>query len=170
MSILDEIDAHVNGGRLFMVNPSNEIRAHRIPESERRALYISPEIQKFLESADPSAPDTEADFDEIILGERFDVALRLDHQYCRMARLDEASEEVWEIRIYDTKPQLRFFGRFADRDVFIALIGPIRRIRNTLNWRSIKRQCIADWNKLFTYQPVSNGDDIDVYLSKVDLV
>lgn len=153
-----------------MIQPSNEIRAHRIPMSDWRALYVSAGIRAFLESYRSLAPETEADFDEIILGERFDVALRLDHQYCRMARLDEASEEVWEIRIYDTTPQLRFFGRFADRDMFVALIGPIGRIRRTLNWRGIKRQCIADWDKLFTYPPVTNGDDVDVYLSNVDLV
>jgi hypothetical protein len=170
MSIFDEIDAHVKGGRLFMVRPSNEIRAHLVPILKWRSLYISPDIQRFLDSDSHLAAETEAGFDEIVLGERFDVALELDHQYCSMARLDEAFEGVWEIRIYDTKPQLRFFGRFADRNVFVALKGPISRITKTLNWKRIKRQCIADWENLFNYHPVTNGDDIDAYLSNVDLV
>jgi hypothetical protein len=46
-----------------------------------------------------------------------------------MARLKEASEEVWEIRIWDIDPQIRFFGRFAERDTFIALLGPVRKSR-----------------------------------------
>ena len=87
-----------------------------------------------------------------------------------MARLERASEEVWEIRIYDTRPQIRFFGRFADRNVFVALIGPIGRANATFNWDRIKRQCIGEWRKLFTYLPVAKGDDIDAYLSNVNLV
>jgi hypothetical protein len=170
MSILDEIEAHVRKGRLFVVQAVNEIRAGRVPLSERRKLYVSPEIETFLKSDRHLAAETEQDFDEIVLGERFDVALESNHQHCRMARLHEPADEVWEIRIYDTAPQLRFFGRFAQRDVFIALIGPIGRIRRTLNWKGIKRECIADWQRLFSYEPVRKGDDIDAYLTNVDLV
>lgn len=170
MSILDEIEEQVRSERLFVVQPTNEIRASQVPLSERRKLYVSPEIQTFLKSDRHLAAETEQDFDEIVLGERFDVALESNHQYCRMARLHEPTDEVWEIRIYDTKPQLRFFGRFACRDVFVALIGPVGRVRKTLNWRGIKRQCISDWQRLFTYEPVRKGDGIDAYLRNVDLV
>ncbi len=170
MSILDEIEAHVRNEQLFVVQPVNEIRANRVPLSRRRKLYISPEIQTFLKSDRRLAAETEQDFDEIVLGECFDVALESNHQYCRMARLREAVDEVWEVRIYDTRPQLRFFGRFASKDVFVALLGPVGRIKKTLNWRGIKRECITDWHRLFTYEPIRKGDDIDAYLSNVDLV
>ncbi|HTT76777.1 MAG TPA: hypothetical protein VMF50_12460 [Candidatus Binataceae bacterium] len=170
MSILDQIKEHVGSGRLFALYPSNEIRANQVPLSKRRQLYVTPQIEAFIKSNRHLAAETEQDLDEIMLGERFDVALESNHQYCRMARLLPAIEEVWEIRIYDTTPQLRLFGRFAYRDVFVALIGPIGRIKRTLNWKGIKRQCIKDWQGLFTYSPVSNGDDIDDYLTNVDLV
>lgn len=170
MSILDEINGRVREGLLFQVQPSNEIRASRVPLPKRRTLYVTPEIRAFVRSARPLAAETEADFDDIVLGERFDVALQSNHQFCRMARLDQPTDEVWEIRIYDTVPQLRFFGRFADRNVFITLTGPIGRIKRTLNWKGIKRKCVADWSRLFTYPPVTMGDDIDAYLTNVDLV
>jgi hypothetical protein len=170
MSIFDEMQEHVKAGRLILVDPSSEIRAHRVPLSNRRSLFVTPAIYQFLKSDRHLAAETEADFDEIILGERFDVALELDHQFCRMARLDPEEDEVWEIRIYDTKPQLRFFGRFADRDVFVALMGPVGRVKATLNWNRIKRECIAYWELFFKYLPIRKGGNIDGYLSNVDLV
>jgi hypothetical protein len=123
-----------------------------------------------LKSDRPLAAETEADFDDFILGKSFDVALDLDHKFCLMARLEHASEEVWEIRIYDTTPQMRFFGRFAGHNVFVVLIGPIGRVKATFNWSRIKRRCVAEWRKLFTHPPVTKGDDINAYLSNVHLV
>jgi hypothetical protein len=169
MSILDEIEAHIKTGRLVMVQPLNEIRAYQAPD-ERRALYVSPGIYRFLKSDRPLAAETEADFDDIVLGKSFEVGLELDHEYCLMTRLDPPSEEVWEIRIYDTRPQIRFFGRFAGRNIFVALVGPIRRSKAKFNWNRIKRQCVQEWRNLFTYAPVTKGDDIDAYLSNVNIV
>ncbi len=89
-----------------------------------------------------------------------------------MARLEDDDDEVWELRIWDTKPQLRFFGRFADRNVFIALIGPVSRWR--LFWQdyeAIKDACKGEWARLFgARDPVTQGDDIDAYLTNVNLV
>jgi hypothetical protein len=170
MSIFDEIEAHVKRGRLIMFDPSDEIRAHRVSASERRTVYVTPAIHAFLKSDAHLAAESDADIADIALGERFDVALEENHVYCRMARLFPASDEVWEIRIYDTKPNIRFFGRFADRDIFVVLIGPIHRIGRTLAWNRLKRDCVSAWNTLFTYPAIHNGDDIDVYLSNVDSI
>jgi hypothetical protein len=170
MSIFDEIKHHAQSGRLIMFEPSDEIRAHRVPLSVRRAVFLTPAISAFLKSNEYLAAESDADIADIALGERFDVALRENHVNCRMARLRPASAEVWEIRVYDTKPTLRFFGRFADRDVFVALIGPVRRIGKTLPWNRLKRECISSWRTLFTYPAVDKGDDIDGYLSNVDSV
>jgi hypothetical protein len=143
MSIVDEIEAHVMAGRLVTVQPSSEIRAHQRP-GEGRTMHVAHEVYEFLKSDRPLAAETEADFDDFVLGNPFDVALDLDHKFCLMARLEHASEEVWEIRIYDTTPQIRFFGRFAGRNVFVVLIGPIGRAKATFNWIRIKRQCVAE--------------------------
>jgi hypothetical protein len=174
MSILDEIEARRKNGDLFLIEPSDDLRAYRVPTAERRTLYVSPSIYQFVYSDQPLAPETKGDFYEYIF-EPFDVALELDHQFCLMARLDEASEEVWEIRIWDAatdweprKPQLRFFGRFAARNIFIALIGPVPRGSLTPpEYERMKTICTDEWRRLFTYEPVSEGDDIDAYLSNV---
>jgi hypothetical protein len=170
MSILDEIKTRCNVGDLFIVEPSKDIRAHRVAASERRTLYVSHEIHQFLESDRPLAGETQNDFNDFILNQEFDVALHLDHQFCFMARLDAPSQEVWEIRVYDTEPQLRFFGRFAKRNIFVALIGPVPRWKMIGRYERIKRQCIAEWRALFSYNPIIKGDDIHAYLSNVYLV
>jgi len=110
--------------------------------------------------------DTQRDFYDFILNQEFDAALYLDHEFCFMARLDPPSDEVWEIRIYDTKPQLRFFGRFAKRDIFVVLIGPLPKWKLVGRYKQIMRRCIAEWRQLFSYEPVKKGDDIHAYLSK----
>jgi len=53
MSILDEIEKQRKAQRLFLVEPSSDIRAFKVPPSERRTLYVSPEVHHFLES-DPA--------------------------------------------------------------------------------------------------------------------
>jgi len=169
MSILDEIGVRCNEGRLFLVEPRDDLRAHLVPMSERRTLYVSSEIQEFLDSDHPLAGNTQADFNDFILGRHFRLALELDHEDCLMARLDKPSDEVWEIRIYDyDTPQLRFFGRFAACDIFVAIVGPWKR--RLLKWpfyERIKRRCQTEWNNLLgPYAPVSEGSDVHAYVSK----
>jgi hypothetical protein len=171
MSILDEIERRCNErpAQLFPVQPVDDLRADQVPMSERRAIYVSPEIRAFLDSNDALAGNTHADLDAFILGRPLNVALEPDHQDCLLARLDEASDEVWEIRIYDYQtPQLRFFGRFAEQDVFVALIGPVSRRK--LWWKrfeAIKKTCKAQWQGLFgSHPPVNGGNDVHAYISK----
>ncbi|MFZ0887483.1 MAG: hypothetical protein WA005_03455 [Candidatus Binataceae bacterium] len=167
---MDEIETHCKAGRLFLVEPlRKEFRAER-----ERTIYALPNIYEFLHSDRWLAPQTEADFSDFIRGKDIYVALELDHQDCFMARLEKAAEEVWEIRIWEPGvPQLRFFGRFAHQDVFVVLLGPMKRWK--LLWRDykwIKRECISEWQRLFGLRPpVMKGDNIHAYISKnVNLV
>jgi hypothetical protein len=83
-----------------------------------------------------------------------------------MARLFPGVDEVWEIRSRDPKPGLRIFGRFAERNVFVALnwsdrtsLGP----QGSREWATAIRTCKAEWRKLFaTYEPIS-GMPLDDY-------
>ena len=72
MAILDEIEVHVKAGRLITVQPLSEIRAHRAQE-ERRTLHVSQKVYEFLKSDRRLAAETEADFDDFVLGKSFDV-------------------------------------------------------------------------------------------------
>jgi hypothetical protein len=140
-----------------------------MPSSQRRGIYVTPEIKAFLDSNDPLAGNTQADLNEFILRGIFNVALEQDHQDCLLARLDLPEDEVWEIRIYDYgTPQLRLFGRFARLDTFVALVGPHPRRR--LWWKryeAIKKLCKRLWTVFFgTGQPVTEGDRIDAYISE----
>jgi hypothetical protein len=132
-------------------------------------IYVSPEIQRFLDSDHRLASDAQADLESFILGRRVVVALKRDHKDCRMARLDHPDDEVWEIRILDTDPQLRLFGRFAARNTFVALIGPINRdeISGDEDFEAIKRRCKSEWDRLFglSNRPV-RGSKIYDYISE----
>jgi hypothetical protein len=107
------------------------------------------------------------------MGEMIRVALHLDHVDCFLSRLEPPADEIWEIRIYDVEPQLRFHGRFAEQDTFLALTGPLSKLRifrSRLNHEKIKRACADEWRRLFKHPPLSAGDEINAYLSSnVDL-
>lgn len=171
MSILDELQSRCNEvpPRLFRlaVSPKDPGLANA---STPRSMFISPNIQRFLESEHELAGAARADIEAFILGRLIVVALKRDHKHCRMARLDKPQEEVWEVRILDADPQLRIFGRFALRDVFVALVGPIDRgdLESDEDFEDVKMDCKRAWTDLFgiSYWPITGGSNIDVYISK----
>ena len=135
-----------------------------------RSMFISAEIHQFLESDHPLAGAARADLERFILGKRIVVALYRDHKDCLMARLDSPSDGVWELRILDSDPQLRIFGQFAARDVFVALVGPIEHeyVVTDEEFEEYKKDCRDNWVDLFgfAYFPVRRSDDVDDYISK----
>lgn len=173
MSILDEIKEHCRIGGLIKFEPLGNPRADKIPEAARRRLYISRGIQSFLDRDEPLVAETRADFSDFVLGELVRVALHFNHIDCFMARLERPEDEIWEMRIYDTEPQLRFYGRFAECNVFVALTGPMRKsrlFRRPWDYRRLKQACRAEWDRLFRSAALSKGEDINAYLSSnVDL-
>jgi hypothetical protein len=132
-------------------------------------MFITAEIQRFLDSDHPLATPARVDLERFILGKPIVVALFRDHKDCRFARLDRPQDEIWEIRILDSDPQLRIFGRFASRDVFVALIGPIEHqyVETDDDYEEEKANCKEEWLNLFgwCYPPIT-GSSIDAYISK----
>jgi hypothetical protein len=173
MSILGEIEARWREGRLIKVEPSYP-RARGAETLEPRELYVTPEISEFLASDRELAVNASADFTEFIHGERWEASVYSVHEfYCRMSRLDKAGEAVWEIRVWDIEPQLRFYGHFAKRNIFIILCGPIEKsrsrfFRRRIDHDRIKQICISTWRSMFSDDPLAEGDDINVYLSNID--
>ena len=130
---------------------------------------MTPAIQDFLDSDHSLAEAARVDFERFVLGKMVVVALFRDHKDCRFARLDKPQDEVWEVRIVDSDPQLRIFGRFAARDIFVALIGPIEHelVETDEDYEQIKTDFKNDWLNLFGWsETLIRGSSIDAYISR----
>jgi len=135
-----------NEGKLSILDPLGP-RAHLVLMEERRTLYVTQDLRRYFELR--QSLKIRADLNDFILGRDVNVALGLDQIDCRMARLDPADAEVWEIRIYERNPQWRLFGRFATTDVFVVLRGPILRKEVTGRFDQMINECHLEWRSLF---------------------
>lgn len=166
MSISDEITNRVSEGRLFkltsLMPPS--------PYSNPRDMFVSEEIYKLLNGPWNNVAWEErcgylyADLDQFINGEIITVAERpfVKGKTAYIKQLYKRHEEVWEIRSRDPAPGIRVFGRFAEKDVFIALTwwnrndlgGPKSRA-----WRDAIVGCKTEWRNLFpAHNPITDGN------------
>lgn len=66
----------------------------------------------------------------------------------QLALLSEAREEIWEFRSRDPKPGVRVFGRFAEKDVFLALWTELKENIDE-DYTDEKEKCKKVWRKLF---------------------
>lgn len=147
----------------------------RMPNAPHpRVLYAAPTLHEAMEgpwsdeAVEYRMGKLRADLDHFSTGRLITVSSGSEkHAYMKL--LDDADEEVWEIRSRDPKPSLRVFGRFADTDVFVAthfhdrvsLGEPGSRA-----WRDEFVRCKAEWRKLFpTYEP-KRGLSINDYISE----
>lgn len=88
-----------------------------------------------------------------------------------IALLEPAIEEVWEFRIGDPHPGVRVFGRFAEKDIFIATCWGYReQFDSDRAWRDYGiERCKNDWKNLFPAYDPFRGVEIHDYLSKARL-
>jgi hypothetical protein len=162
MSISGEINTLCIEGYLHRLVPA-------LPGSSvRRALYVSREINDLL-SGPWTAPDQEyrwgrarADLEVFVEDQR--IVVPRDSRRARsayMGQLQPPSDEVWDIRCRDPKPGIRILGRFAERDVFIALVWKERlqlRDFGSREWRDAILECKTNWQHLFhAYQPMTGN-------------
>jgi hypothetical protein len=170
MSIRDEIRSRTGeeSPRLFFLPPL--IRGAGIV----RELFVSDEINRV---AHPPWAATE-------LGARFaQMRAYLDawtegrlisiarHPYRKpknafLAQVDPARDKVFDIRCIDPSPGIRIMGRFADRDLFIAITKARREdLPTQREWRNEREACKAAWRRLFpSYEPYS-GASLNDYIS-----
>lgn len=171
MSIYAEIIAEVNqgAGRLFSLGPS-------MPgASAKREVYISADVKALLNG--PWVNDDfeircgylAADFDRFITGATIAVAATAHgSNAANLKRLHPPADEVWELRCRNPKPGIRVFGRFAAKDVLVALTWATRPDLGgpqSKAWRDAKESCNAEWRKLFPAYPPFSGAHCDDYLS-----
>ena len=90
-----------------------------------------------------------------------------------IALLDPPPDNVWEFRIGSPRPGIRIFGRFAERDTFIAtnwtargdLLDPTSGKDDLRKWRDQIVRCKREWANLFPAYPPLNGSTIHEYIS-----
>ena len=171
MSMRDQINQCLAEGRLFQVFPM-------LPGSRvSRVLLASPEIYRLVtgpwsdESEEIRCGRLWADFDRFVEGRLISVAL--DNPYHKprttyLARMDPGGDEVWEIRSRDPRPAMRIFGRFAEKDVFVALNWDYRANLGGPGSEPFKiemRRCKAKWRQCVPTYPAFSGATVDDYSS-----
>lgn len=79
-----------------------------------------------------------ADLDTFVAGGLISVArCTFKARTAYIAQLCPATDEIWETRHRDPRPGVRLFGRFAEKDVFVALKWHYRaklKGKNSLEW------------------------------------
>jgi hypothetical protein len=117
-----------------------------------------------------------ADFDRFIEGRLISASLNSPYSKPKttyMARLDPPQEDVIEIRSRDPKPGIRVFGRFADKDIYVALNWEYRENLGGPKEKDFDREreiCKARWRQLFPTYSSLNGSQIDEYFADISNV
>jgi hypothetical protein len=168
MSIQDEIKVLCGNGRLLK-------RARNAPRGPAlRSLYMStlridgyPSIVDKLGDTSSSTQTRErwsqaaAYLDAFI--ERSSITIPPNSRragYAFMSRLEPPPEELWDIRCFGPKPGLRIFGRFADKDVFIALTWNYREnLASDVEYAKAGDRAVRQWGMLFASYFVGNYPD-----------
>lgn len=178
MSIRDEIKYRVGECRLA------ELRPAMIGDPVRRHMFVSSEIQELLDGPWPFQQarkrcfELQAELETFVRGDQIGICLEpYKAGKAEFGRLNRPADEVWDFRAVK-EPGLRIFGRFAEKDIFIALTCWPRS--RPLDWigrppllhaysrefRDAIEGCKAEWRKLFhTYLPISGGHASD-YVSE----
>lgn len=171
MSIGDVVRARIGERRLFLLRPVDpRLTTRRVmlmSEAVRRAAIDGPwqdEAEEFRLSA-----VLRAELERFVLGGSLWVTLngagrpKLED----MKRLRGATE-VWEFK-GKTRPQVRVFGRFAAKDVFVATHWKWRRDLpddDPSKWKREFRRCRTTWTNLFHPYPPHTGVDVDDYVGE----
>lgn len=85
--------------------------------------------------------------------------------------LDPQSDGVWEIKAAQPIPPLRFFGRFAEFNVYVCTNferrDALEQFANGRNWRDERVRCCITWRQLLhPYEPLT-GDSIHDYAANL---
>lgn len=162
MSIEEHIRDLVQRGCLFPVLPpyaSSKIR---------RRMFVTLKLQEAV-SNPPN--DLEARFIDL----HADLVLFVTGRWIPpnyLKHLEPTRLGVWEIRSHQYEPQIRVFGQFAKRDVFI---GFSYRLRDELGgiqspfWNHEIRRVRDNWNDLFSsYRAKTTADKHKLFTGAID--
>jgi hypothetical protein len=86
-----------------------------------------------------------------------------------LALLEDANEQVWEFRSRLPRPGIRIFGRFAERDTFVATNYALKENSTTDDeYKHHKEICKHEWNRLFINIPPLVGKEANEYISNYE--
>jgi hypothetical protein len=166
MSIRSEIKARLLEGRL------KRFKAVLPTVWEVREIYLTAEVIEAVGGVGA------VDYEERLFGlaqARLEQFINGDEFVCRMppsrkatkvvgiAMLEPVADEVWEFRI----DKLRIFGRFAEKDVFVATNWGLRQLLDDDKdkWRFVIQTSRAEWKKLFPAFDPHRGSSLHDYIS-----
>lgn len=168
MSIRGSINQWVQSGDLMLLAPalaSTPCIRHIFATKEVSDAVFGPWSDAKIEARLGRA---RAYLDTFISGDLMSVRMPPSKSVsAQIALLEDAKDQVWEIRVHDPKPGVRIFGRFAEKDVFLALtIGFRENYKTNADWVPAIERCKRTWRTYFpTYTPLS-GLQPDDYISK----
>ena len=167
MTIRSVINLWIASGDLWHVSPSLPFTPcvrHVFVSEEVRVALQGPWASRELERRFARATAFLDGFTEgLSMSVRFPPSKAVAAQ---VALLENANEEVWELRIRDPKPGIRLFGRFSERNHFIALTWASRKdLETDDDWIREKERCKREWRRLFPSFPPHTGIEPNDYLS-----
>lgn len=168
---ITEAITQLEGKRLFRFPPGTDYRRHE------RILYVSKEIKDELDGALAGDSDDDARFacaydalEDFVYGGFIPVG---DDPFdkdasAKRARIDPVSAQVFDFRIKDESHGVRVFGRFLDKDKFVALTW---EFREELDFNAAVQRCLEKWRALFGWLAPHIGREInDCFSANADFV
>ena len=138
-----------------------------------REFYASETVRDFLRGPWSQTVDQEraaqlrVDIEEFLAGRIMPTAMD-SRNPALLKRLIAPPQEVWEMCSIFEKPGIRVFGRFALKNVFIALAHKDRIDLGNVGsrqWRYWMRRCEHEWRVRFPNHEPLTGSLINDYLS-----
>lgn len=176
MSIREEWKKLLEERELFRLAPLDGDRP-------TRTVLLSQEMEELLERDMEEGEQAErrarllATLQNIVAGNHLVVCLEpYSARKAIVGRLDPIEELVFDVRC-QSKPAVRVFCRFVEKDVLLAVtcrprsaqmdwLGWLPLRMQSKRWKEAIRATTREWARLFpTYEPVK-GDSLGEYLSK----
>ena len=177
MSIREWIEALIEAGRLFELE---------LPEGEdiERPMFVGPEVQQLIDgpwlnaAAEARGGELLANLQFIAAGSEIPICvIPFKAKDATMGLLNPIADGVWDIRRQKPSPGMRVVGRFAQQDMFLALIsasrsksveylsrGPLGD-RDSPEWQKVISETRSLWQSLMPMWPPVTGDDPSAYFS-----
>lgn len=158
MSTKAILAAAASAGQLRLLQPLSP-RAMR-----RRAMYVGRQVWELLEG----------DVIDSVTAERYgrlqaDLENFVTEEYLYpkyLFWLNSKEDLIWEIRSVEEQPTLRVLGRFAEKDIFVALTIEERSELggwDSESWKRAMRTTIQRWNSILPLEPLAGKDANDFF-------
>jgi len=162
MSILSQIACRVEEGQLFPVMPRT--RSQPI----RRRIFLVESLNSAIESPLPGEVKR---YDELH-ADLVSFVVQADITPEFLWLLKPKTRGVWEIRSHRVDPQIRVFGHFAQKDVFIAMSYEYRSDLGGIDdsmWMYQIRIVENCWQELFpAYTAMKSSDQNKLFTGAID--